>query len=152
LKPQRPRPKNFDDTQYRKIIDQLDERMPGKELEAHCNSIAKDILINYEGFEWIEKGPEFRGTPFDFFGLKNGAPYIIELKASLKTFNAPGETQKWRMQELLHRIEYLNIALLQLKLRQAQYRIFYDEDMDILFNGTKAPLEPIEAWIRERLG
>jgi len=126
--------------------------MPGKELEAHCNSIAKDILINYEGFEWIEKGPEFRGTPFDFFGLKNGAPYIIELKASLKTFNAPGETQKWRMQELLHRIEYLNIALLQLKLRQAQYRIFYDEDMDILFNGTKAPLEPIEAWIRERLG
>ena len=56
------------------------------------------------------------------------------------------------MQELLHRIEYLNIALLQLKLRKAQYRMFYDADMDILFNGTKAPLEPTEAWIRERLG
>ena len=57
-----------------------------------------------------------------------------------------------RMQKLLRSIEYLNIALLQLKLRKAQYRIFYDEDMDILFSGTKAPLEPIEAWIRERLG
>jgi hypothetical protein len=56
------------------------------------------------------------------------------------------------VQELLRRIEYLNVVLLQLKLRKAHYRIFYDEDMDILFNGTKAPLEPIEAWIRERLG
>ena len=74
------------------------------------------------------------------------------MKASLKSFNAPGETQKWRMRELLRRIEYLNIALVQLKLRKAQYRIFYDQDMEILFNGNKAPLEPIEAWIRERLG
>jgi hypothetical protein len=126
--------------------------MLGKELEAHCTSIAEDILIKYEGFEWIEKGPEHRGTPFDFFGLKNGAPYIIELKASLKSFNTPGETQKWRMRELLHRIEYLNIALIQLKLNKAQYRIFYDEDMEILFYDAKSPFEPIEAWIRERLG
>lgn len=152
MKSKRPRPKRFDDYKYRAIIDQLHERMPGKELEGHCTIIVEDILINYEGFEWIEKGPEFRGTPFDFFGLKNGAPYIIEMKASLKSFNAPGETQKWRMRELLRRIEYLNIALVQLKLRKAQYRIFYDQDMEILFNGNKAPLEPIEAWIRERLG
>jgi len=152
VKSKRPKPKKFDDSKYRAIIDQLDERMLGKELEAHCISIAEDILINYEGFEWIEKRPEYRGTPFDFFGLKNGAPYIIELKASLKSFNTPGETQKWRMRELLHRIEYLNIALIQLKLKTAQYRIFYDEDMEILFNGAKAPFEPIEAWIRESLG
>ena len=152
MKSKRPKPKKFHDAQYQKIIDQLHERMPGKDLQAHCTSIAEDILINYEGFEWIEKGPEFRGTPFDFFGLKNGAPYIIELKASLKSFNAPGETQKWRMWELLRRIEYLNIALIQLQLNKAQYRIFYDDDMEILFNGTKAPFEPIEAWIRERLG
>jgi hypothetical protein len=152
VKSERPKPKKFHDYKYRAIIDQLHERMPGKELEAHCTSIVEDILINYEGFEWIEKGPGFKGTPFDFFGLRNGIPYIIELKASLKAFNAPGETQKWRMRELLHRIEYLNLALLQLKLRKPQYRIFYDQDMEILFNGTKAPFEPIEAWIRDRLG
>jgi len=56
------------------------------------------------------------------------------------------------MRELLRRIDYLNIALLQLKLNKGQYRIFYDKEMEILFNGTKAPFEPIEAWIRERLG
>ena len=108
----RPKPKKFDDSKCLAIIEQLNERMLGKELEAHCTSIAEDILINYEGFEWIEKGPEYRGTPFEFFGLKNGAPYIIELKASLKTFNTLGETQKWRIRELLHTIEYLNIALI----------------------------------------
>ena len=148
----RPRPKKFDESKHRKIIDKLHDRMLGSELEKACDEIALDILTNYEGFEWVEKGPDFRGTPFDFFGLKNGAPYIIELKASLKSFNAPGETQKWRMQELLKRIEYLNIALLQLKLSKAEYRIFYDEEMEILFKGTKAPLDPIEEWIRERLG
>ena len=148
----RPRPKKFDEGKHRKIIDKLHNRMLGSELEKACDEIALDILTNYEGFEWVEKGPDFRGTPFDFFGLKNGAPYIIELKASLKSFNAPGETQKWRMQELLKRIEYLNIALLQLKLNKAEYRIFYDEEMEILFKGTKAPLDPIERWIRERFG
>ena len=147
-----PRSRNFDARKHSKIIDQLHVRMLGGEFEKACEEIALDILTNYEGFEGIEKGLDFRGTPFDFFGLKNGAPYIIELKASLKSFNAPGETQKWRMQELLKRIEYLNIALLQLKLNKAEYRIFYDEEMEILFKGTKAPLDPIERWIRERFG
>ena len=62
MKSKRPRPKRFDDYKYRAIIDQLHERMPGKELEGHCTSIVEDILINYEGFEWIEKGPEFRAS------------------------------------------------------------------------------------------
>ena len=39
-----------------------------------------------------------------------------------------------------------------LKLNKAQYRIFYDGDMEILFYDAKSPFEPIEAWIRERLG
>ena len=43
-----------------------------------------------------------KGTPFDFFGFKNGEPYIIELKCSLKYFYTPRETQKKRMQELLN--------------------------------------------------
>jgi hypothetical protein len=147
-----PKPKEFDVARYREIIGQLHERMPGKELEDQCTGIARDILTNYEGFERVEKGPDLWGTPFDFFGFKNGAPYMIELKASLNSFNSPGETQKWRMQELLGWVEGLNIALLQLKLREAKYRIFYDEEMENLFKGEKSPLDPIEEWIRGRLG
>ena len=113
--------------------------------------VAFDILQSYEGFENVEKGPNFLGTPFDFFGFKDGSPYIIELKSSLNHFNAPGETQKRRLKELLERMEGLKAAILQVKLRKGEYRIFYHEDMEILFQERKAPLEPIEDWIRDRL-
>jgi hypothetical protein len=147
----RPKPKQFDTDKHHQIIARLDKYMPKKEFEAFCEVIALDILENYENFEMIEKGPNFRGTPFDFFGFKDGAPYIIELKGSLKSFNTPGETQKWRLKELLRTFDGLNIALLQVKLRKAEYRIFYNEDMEILFRGKKAPLEPVQEWIRERI-
>lgn len=90
-------PKKFDARKHKKIISQLREHMDLKKFEEMCCPIAIDILQNYEGFAKVEKGPKFTGTPFDFFGFKNGEPYIIEFKGSLNYFNSPGETQKWRM-------------------------------------------------------
>jgi len=55
------------------------------------------------------------------------------------------------MQELLNKIKGLRITLLQVKLLKAQYRILYNDEMDILFKGAKAPLEPIEKWLRNRM-
>jgi hypothetical protein len=37
------------------------------------------------------------------------------------------------------------------KAEKAQYRILYNEEMDILFNGAEAPLVPIETWLRDRI-
>lgn len=144
-------PKEFDARKHKKIISQLRPHMDLKKFEELCCPIAKDILQNYEGFEKVKKGPQFTGTPFDFFGFKNGEPYIIELKSSLKYFHAPRETQKKRMQVLLNKIKGLRIALLQVKLEKAQYRMLYNDEMDILFNGAEAPLEPIEKWLRDRM-
>jgi hypothetical protein len=147
----RPKPKEFDVDKHSESISKLTENMSEKEFEKSCESVALDILRNYEGFERVEKGPNFAGTPFDFFGFKDGSPYIIELKSSLNHFNAPGETQKRRLKELLKSIEGLNIALLQVKLSRGEYRIFYNEDMEILFRERRAPLEPIQDWIAKRL-
>ena len=151
LDPSRPKPKNFDETQHLELINKLDKDMHPREFESACREIVFDILLNYEDFEKVVDGPNFRGTPFDFFGLKDGRPYIIEFKSSLYYFHSPGETQKRRMQELLRRIKPLNLALLQVKLKEAQYRILYNEEMDFLFEGRGAPIEPIEEWIRQRL-
>ncbi len=51
----------------------------------------------------------------------------------------------------MKRIEGIRVALLQVKLKKAQYRIFYDEDLYPLFFGPKAPIRPIEKWIRDRM-
>jgi hypothetical protein len=144
-------PKEFDAEKHKEIISKLRPHMDLKKFEEMCCPIAKDILQNYESFAKVEEGPKFIGTPFDFFGFKNGEPYIIELKCSLKYFHTPRETQKRRMQELLKKIKGLRIALLQVKLEKAQYRILYNDEMDILFNGAEAPLEPIEKWLRNRM-
>ena len=149
--PHRPKAKEFNLLPHSKIMSKIHKDMPGKELERLCVDIALDILRSYEGFTKTQKGPNFQGTPFDFFGFKNGAPYLVEFKASLNSFHSPGETQKRRLQELLHRIRGLRVALLQVKLNKANYRIFYDEEMKLLFYGPKAPIEPIEKWIRVRI-
>ncbi|MCP8322590.1 MAG: hypothetical protein L6N96_00215 [Candidatus Methylarchaceae archaeon HK02M2] len=51
----------------------------------------------------------------------------------------------------LKNVKGLHVALLQLKLKKSEYRIFYDDQMDLLFYGSKMPLAPIEDWIRKRL-
>ncbi|MBF0231035.1 MAG: hypothetical protein HQK63_15815, partial [Desulfamplus sp.] len=129
-----PKIKSFDNKQYAHIIESLSEQMNEKEFENSCEEIVADILENHEGFENIENANNvlgFTNPPFDFFALKEGKPYVIELKASLNNFNSPGETQKRRLKELLERIKELNIALLQVKLRKSEYRIFYNDDMNL---------------------
>jgi len=149
--PKRPSPKKFDSSKYVEMIGNLQENMSELEFERLSEIVVPDILENYEGFEQIVKGPDFRGTPFDFFGFKNRRPYMIEFKGSLKSFNTPGETQKRRLQEIHHEFKGLHVALLQVKLQHSQYRIFYDEEMDLLYNGKRASLEPIIGWLSERI-
>jgi len=125
--------------------------MPTKEFEAACEPIVLDILANHEDFASIEKGPAFTGTPFDFFGFRDGAPYIIELKASRHHFNLPGETQRHRMEQLLEAVDGLHIGLLQIKVCDGVYRTLYDDDVTRLFSGRKAPMEPVVGWVKELL-
>ena len=125
--------------------------MSEKEFERLSEVVVPEILEKYEGFNEIVKGPNYNGTPFDFFGFKNESPYIIEFKGSLYQFNTPGETQKRRLKEILAQVPRLHIALLQVKLIEAQYRIFYDEEMEILFEEKQAPLEPIINWINGKI-
>ena len=146
-----PKIKDFNSSPYKDVVNGLQKHMAEKQFEAACSDIVRYILQDYEDFEKVIEGPTFRGTPFDFFGFRYGAPYIIEFKGSLSQFNLPGETQKRRLQILLSRIEGLRVALLQVKLRKAQYRIFYDEDLYPLFLGPKAPIRPIEKLVRYRM-
>ena len=147
----RPNPQKFNVDKHSESISKLTENMSEKEFEQACELVALDILQNYENFERVEKGPNFGGTPFDFFGFKDGSFYIIELKSSLNHFNAPGETQKRRLKELLKSIKGIKIALLQVKLNKGEYRIFFNEDMEVLFQERRVPLEPIQDWIKKRL-
>ena len=148
----KPQPKEFNSAKYSSTIDGLSRHMDEMAFENACTLIAIDILKVYEHFERIEIGPCIQGRPFDFFAFKDGKPYIIELKSSLDHFNAPGEVQKRRLQEVLDAIDGLNIALLQLKLSKGQYRIFYNEQMDIFFKGKQVPIEPIIEWVRNKCG
>jgi hypothetical protein len=147
----KPKVKKFDSRKYKNIINKLTETTPGMEIEKSCKEIAIDILQNYESFERIEEGPKFRGTPFDFLGFKDKNPYIIELKCSLKSFNTPIETQKRRMKEILYRINNLSVALLQIKLRKSEYRIFYHKDMESILKIRGAPIKPIIKWLKARI-
>ena len=148
---QKPIAKQFDTKGYAKTIEKLDKNMSELEFERLSEIVVPDILEKYENFTGVIKGPDFKGTPFDFFGFKQGEPYIIEFKGSLNYFNTPGETQKRRLQEILTQIEGLHIVLLQVKLKKSQYRIFYDKELDLLFKGKRASLESIIEWIRKQI-
>ena len=151
MKRKRPAPKDFNANKHQAVIADLSETMKELDFEKACETIAEDILLNYEGFDTIEPGPKLKGRPFDFFGFKNSKPYIIEMKGSLKSFNAPGYVQKRRMQEILKQVRGLNILLLQIKLRAGKYRVFYNDEMDILFQGRQVPLAPIVEWLNEHI-
>jgi len=147
----RPLPKNFDSSKFQKGFKDLHKNMGNLEIELQTEFLVPYILEKYEGFEKIEKGPDFRGSAFDFLGFKNNKPYIIEYKGSLNNFNTPGETQKRRLQEILKQFDNLEIVLLQINIEKSKYRIFYTEEMEILFQGDKAPLKPIIDWLKERI-
>ena len=111
-----------------------------------------DILENYEKFDRIidaNKAEGFSNPPFDFLAFKNGLPHIIEFKGSLENYNYPQDTQKKRLKELCEKIDGLNVALLQVNLKKSQYRIFYDKEMNLLFDGKSISMEPVEKWIRK---
>lgn len=146
--------KKFNNTKHQHIIKQLSETMQEKEFESSCKPIVLDVLRNYEGFKDIEdvnSVDEFQNPPFDFFGFKDGKPYMVEFKGSLNNFNGMGETQKRRIKDLLDNIPGLNIALLQIKLRAGEYRMLYNEELNHLFDGRKRSVEPIEKWLNERM-
>ena len=147
----RPRPNKFNTEKFSEIIGSLSKNMDGMEFERRCEPIVMEILKEYEGFDKVFKGPNFNGTPFDFFGFKNGRPYMIEFKGSLDHYNSPDETQKHRLKEILERVEGLGVALLQVRLNDGVYRMFYDEDLAKLFEGRQVPLEPIIDWIKQEI-
>jgi hypothetical protein len=149
-----PKPKKFDVSHHQSTVRQLSSNMVKKEFENLCEDIVIDILENYEGFKNTEnanKAPNFHNPPFDFFAFKGSKPFVIEFKGSLNNYHPPGETQKRRLKELLERIRGLNIALLQLKLNTAEYRIFYNDDMNLFFDGKKVSINPVVKWIETKL-
>jgi len=141
----------FDVAHDEALIARVKGDMPTKKFEAACEPIVRDILEKHESFVSLEKGPSFVGTPFDFFGFRDGTPYIIEFKGSRHQFNLPGETQRRRMKELLAVVSELHIALLQVKVCEGLYCMLYDEEVTRLFSGRKAPMEPIIDWVKSRL-
>jgi hypothetical protein len=146
-----PTSKEFNKKTFADVINPLNKKTPLKEIEKIGIKVARHILRTREGFRRIKPSPTHAGTPFDLFGFKDKKSYIIELKASLHSFNYPGEIQKQRMQELLKNINKLHVALIQIKLKDGEYRIFYDNQMDLLFYGSKMPLGEIEKWIKKRM-
>jgi hypothetical protein len=146
--PDSPKPNAFEPKKYSRRIANISKNTSNKIIDKIGVEVAKKLLENELGFKGVKDGPKFAGTPFDLFGYLNKRPYMIELKTSLKSFNYPGEIQKQRMRELLKKIKGLHVALLQIKLIGAEYRIYYDNQMDMLFYGDKMPLDRIEDWIR----
>jgi len=146
--------KKFDIKQDPDITAQLSGTLTGRQIEKLCEPVAIDILKNFEGFKKIESSNNvsgFHNPPFDFFAFKKGKPFIIEFKGSLNTFNSPGETQKRRMKEVLGLIDGLNIALLQVIINTGEYRIFYNDEMDLFFDGKKISVKPVVDWIKSKL-
>jgi hypothetical protein len=154
-----PKPKKFDTYKHQGIINQLRPNMPGKVFENLCEDIVIDILENYEGFknpENANKDPNIYNPPFDFFAFKDGKPFVIEFKGSLNSYNHPGETQKRRLKELKEQVRILNMALLQVKLNQvklneAEYRIFYNDELNLFFDGKRISINPVAEWIKSKL-
>jgi hypothetical protein len=143
----------FNRKKLKSIIEKAKIAKNGLEFEESVYPIAKHVLENCEGITNVEKGPDFQGTPFDLFGFKDGKPYIIELKSSMKYFNLPGVVQRERMLAIQNKIPTLKIALLQIRLINSHYRILYNKELRKLLEKQrkKAPIEPIIQWIKKRL-
>jgi hypothetical protein len=76
----RPSVKDFQSSKYVKMIGDLSVNMSELEFERVSEIVVYDILMNYEGFNNVEKGPDFRGTPFDFLGIKMTCPISLSTK------------------------------------------------------------------------
>ncbi len=153
----RPGATRFDVRRHAPVLAKLHPHMMGREFEQQTQAIAEDILKTGENFELVQVGPNFPGTPFDFFGLKNGKPFLIEYKGSLRSFRLPGKIQRRRLRQVAAALDDIGIALLQVRLpvegasRSCEYRMLYDDELRALFKERKAPIKPIVGWVRERL-
>ncbi len=121
------------------------------EFEQLCEPVVRDILENHEGFTGVVRGPDFVGTPFDFFGYRDDVPRVIEFKGSRRHWNAPGRVQLERLQRILEEVQGLRAAVLQLKAEMADYRIRYGGSVTDLFPCGQAPIEPVAEWVRRSL-
>jgi hypothetical protein len=149
--PVSPKPIAFDPQKYSDRVAGISKNTSHETIDQIGVEVAKKFLKNELDFTEVKDGPNFVGTPFDLFGCLNRCPYMIELKTSREGFHYPGEIQKQRMRELLKKINGLHVALLQINLSGGEYRIYYDNQMDLLFYGDKKPFDKIEDWITGKM-
>jgi hypothetical protein len=158
-------PQEFSEITKKDLIPQIGRETRLKEVEKLYKDIVIDILTHEKFVEIhpVSIEEKLQNPPFDYFGFKGKTPYLIEFKGSIDSFNSPGETQKRRLQELKNEFEQqnLHLALLQVRLLRDQtggfkesveYRIFYDDDLNIFFDGQGISLGPVIDWIKDRLG
>lgn len=143
--------KAFDVRLHRPLIDSLEANMPTRQFEAASEPIVLDILANCEGFSHLERAPQVGGVPFDYFGHRNGKPYVVEYKGSRSRFPGLAETQRRRLQELHELLPALGMALLQVNLAVGRYRMSYDSDVERLFAAEHRSLAPVVEWLKERI-
>ena len=140
----------FDRRTFRHRLRRLRTAPSNQEFARLCHPIVLDVLRR-EGFRRIVQGPNFQGTPFDYFARRQGKPYIIEFKGSTSRFRTPHETQRRRLWRVIRHLPGLGIALLQLKLHTAEYRILFNSEVRALFRWSEAPINPIVEWLRARV-
>ncbi len=143
--------KSFNTGPHERLIRRLERTTNTQQFEAACEPIVLDILVNYEGFVSIEKGPACPGAPFDYFGWRGGVPYVVEFKGSRHGLNFPGKTQQQRLLTVLDCVCGIHAALLQVRVCDGQYRMLYDNELTQLFTGREAPMQPIADWLRSRI-
>ena len=149
-----PAAKKFNTDPHIDNIKQLNTVMPQKKFESLCEPVVMDILQNYEQFKLVESANNVSGfdnPPFEFFAFKGKTPYIIASKGSLNSFNSPGETQKRRLKELMSHFEGLKLAFIQVRINTGEYRIFYNNETNLFFDGRKISIAPLVQWIDGKL-
>jgi hypothetical protein len=55
------------------------------------------------------------------------------------------------MKEVIAHVDGLNIALLQIIINTGEYRIFYNDEMNLFFDGKKISVKPVVDWIKSKL-
>ena len=117
--------------------------------------LALEILTRYEGFQDIQKPPSIPGTPFDYFAIRNGTPYLLVIRDPVNRLRAPSDVLRLRLKILTGSIQGLETAHYQVHLKKEFYRVIYtDEIINFTARLTRSStwsdeaVEPILQWIR----
>jgi hypothetical protein len=118
--------------------------------------LANEILSRYEWFECIERAPDQKGIPFDYFCIRDRTPYIITFRNHINQIHDPPEVLKGRITRLCQCIEGLEAMLVQVSLKKRYYRTFPTKCLEPRSESfTKEwPQEcsvPVVTWINERI-